>query len=452
MAKRERNIFNIVYPFEQIRSKLGESNQGKYIHGYLSEINAKTVVVEEKYIDKDYLIDYAKFYARSFNIDEKSTIRLHFFSEVFSNYDFQKILIEGEIEKFETLNKSYLGFVVMKPINDEDGNFLVGRTILKTYPSEVDPGQEYRVYNTDTYQASLFGIPLKIESLPFQTQDKAVGACATTACWIALHPLNVLFGTQKESPFEVTEKSVSFASLEERNFPNSTGLSLLQMKSYFNLMGLETEFINIEKIQKKFIELISEKDDIVADAVRAYTKMKLPVIAALKLEVEKDIYDKHAVIISGYRHNNGILKELYIHDDTIGPYSRAKPKKNFTSLNNEWLNRGYKKVLVEKLMIPVYPKIRLSFDSIYYLFLKSKRKLEIRHEKITPELFLIELNQYKEFLSKQMFKDKMKILCKPFPRYLWIIRGYINGKLLTDVVFDATSVFPQKPMKIFFKI
>jgi len=451
MAKNETDIFNIVHPFEQIKDKLGGSFQGNYIYDYLSEINAKTVVIEEKYIDKDYLIDYAKFYARSFNIDTKFTHRLHFFSEVFSNYDFQKILVGGEKEGFEKLNNSYLGFVVMKPIKDEDGYFLVGRTLLKTYLKEVIPGHEYRVYNTDTYQASLFGIPLKINSLPFQTQDKAVGACATTACWIALYPLSALFGTQRESPFEVTEKSVLFASLEERNFPNTTGLSLLQMKSYFNSIGLETEFINIEKIQKKFERLIPDDYDIVADAVRGYSEMKLPIIAALKMEEEneedgeedEDNHDKHAVIISGYRHNNGILTELYIHDDTIGPYSRARPNNNFSSLKNEWTeNRGYKSVLVEKLMIPVYPKIRLSFDSIYYIFLLAKRTK--RTKKARYELFLIELNKYKKFLSKQKIKDKMEKLYKPFPRYLWIIRIYIEDKLLIDQVFDATSVYPKE--------
>ncbi len=230
MAKKDTDIFNIVYPFNQIKDKLGGSFQANYIYDYLSEINAKTVVIEENYIDKDYLIDYAKFYARSFNTDEKFTRRLHFFSEDFSNYDFQKILTNGKNEGFEKLNNCYLGFVVMKPINDEFGFPLIGRTILKTYDTEVNPGHEYRVYNTDIHKASLFGIPLKIDSLPFQTQDKAVGACATTACWIALHPLSALFGTQRESPFEVTEKSVSFTSLEERNFPNTPGLSLLQMK------------------------------------------------------------------------------------------------------------------------------------------------------------------------------------------------------------------------------
>lgn len=93
-------------------------------------------------------------------------------------------------------------------------------------------------------------------------------------------------------------------------------------------------------------------------------------------------------------------------------------------------------------MIPVYPKIRLSFDSIYYIFLKHKRLK--RHKKARYELFLIKINQYKDFLAKQKIKDKMKKLYEPFPRFLWVSRTYIDDKPLIDQVFDATSVYPQE--------
>ena len=74
-----------------------------------------------------------------------------------------------------------------------------------------------------------------------------MGACATIACWISLFPLVSLFGVQTQSPIEVTEKSVSFPA-DCRNFP-SEGLSLYQMKNYFNSIGLETEFIKPEEFR-----------------------------------------------------------------------------------------------------------------------------------------------------------------------------------------------------------
>ena len=123
--------------------------------------------------------------------------------------------------------------------------------------------------------SEIFGFPLSVHSLPYQTQDSIVAACATTAIWVSLYALNALYGTQKSSPFEITKTSVSFPGLE-RNFP-STGLNIYQIKNYFNSIGMETEFINVE-MAPTFV-----RKDIVSDAVKAYLSIGLPVIACIKL-------------------------------------------------------------------------------------------------------------------------------------------------------------------------
>ena len=522
----------IVKPFSQIRNELENSRQSNYLCKYLSSLDVITYVIEDDYIDKDYLIDYSKFYARSFQNINKFTKRLHFFSESFTNEDFSALLLNGNKTIFEKLANSYLGFAVVKPIRNIRGEALIGRTILKTYPSEVNDGDK-RYYLNETHQVYLFGIPLEVKSLPFQTQDTVVGACATTACWTTLQPLKSLFGIQKDSPFEITEKSVSIPSLEDRNFPNN-GLTILQMKSYFNSINLETEFIDINNIEK--LKNYTNDDDVVADAVKAYTKMNLPIIATLKLfkdeylfrwddipgndneklieflkqnfgidwvktakiekidegktikvsnqknhlliklndeqtEVnlviddlrtnkyvvkienrklniytEKKVTDLHAAVISGFRHKNGILNELYVHDDQIGPYCKTLPNENFSRWINEWVNvNGYTDVLVHKLMIPIYPKIRLSFNSIYQFYLDYKRELEIRSEGLIPDLYLIEAKKYKNHLCKSCdFENKEKILRKPFPRFLWIIRLHFHGMPIIDYIYDATSVYPKE--------
>jgi len=107
--------------------------------------------------------------------------------------------------------------------------------------------------------------------------------------------------------------------------------------------------------------------------------------------------------------------------------------------------------LVEKLIIPIYPKIRLSFYIIYKLFLDCKRDSEKHNEPKSPDLFLTELNPYKEFLWKQSFKDKMDIICKPFPHFLWVIRTYRDMNMDIDFIFDGTSVNSPPFCKIIFK-
>lgn len=76
-----------VLTFSRGKNKLGSSPQGEYLRSYLTEIGAKTVVVEDQYIDKDYLIDYCNFYARSFEPSDKYTTRLHFFKKYLIKYN-----------------------------------------------------------------------------------------------------------------------------------------------------------------------------------------------------------------------------------------------------------------------------------------------------------------------------------------------------------------------------
>jgi len=172
--KNKKPSFPEARLFNQAMNELGHSNIAVYLFKYLSDLKAKTYIIENEYVDKDYLIDYSNFYARSFNVKEKFTTRLHFFSAFLSKEDIKQVLIECDENILKKLNDNYLGFIVIKPISDSNGNPIIGRTILKTYP--LNDNNESRFFVTGSHQVSFFGIPLKIDSLPFQTQDEAVGA------------------------------------------------------------------------------------------------------------------------------------------------------------------------------------------------------------------------------------------------------------------------------------
>lgn len=437
---------SLVFSFDPAVNVLGNSKVSEYLLEYLTAIKAKTCIFEDNYVDKDFLIDYSKFYARSFDNIGKLTERYHFFAFSFTEAEFKDALKNKKTAFLEKLDNKYLGFVVVKPIEDKTGHSLIGRTLLATYPHK-NRG-ELREYLTETYHVSLFGIPLTINSLPFQVQDIAVGACATIACWISLFPLVSLFGVQMQSPIEVTEKSVSFPA-DCRNFP-SEGLSLYQMKNYFNSIGLETEFIKPEEFKDS--DDYNDNDDIISDVVKAYQKLGLPIIAGLELRDHEANPDYHAVVISGYRHKNGDVKELYVHDDNIGPYSVVAPKENkkFYTWENTWLQLGYSDVVVTRLLIPIYPKVRLSFGRIYEVYLKHyKRPLEIQIQSrnMNPnskaELFLTDIRDYKQFLLDQNFDKKMELLCKPMPRFLWVVRIQCEDTPHYDFVYDGTAVYPK---------
>ncbi len=214
---------------------------------------------------------------------------------------------------------------------------------------------------------------------------------------------------------------------------------------------METESINV---------LIEPK--IIPDVLKAYFNLRLPIVACLnlqkKIESESEIEepgtedDFHAVVISGYRYDSdGNVIELYSHDDRIGPYSKIYPVTcddegyfDFSHWKNEWINDfGYDDLIVQTLLIPVYPKIRVGFKRIYDAYLNNMQSLKGEYK---STLFLEELNNYKNYLLKSSIENKSKILIDNFPKYLWIVRIEKNGLIKFDYVFDATSPLTDKPL------
>ena len=82
------------------------------------------------------------------------------------------------------------------------------------------------------------------------------------------------------------------------------------------------------------------------------------------------------------------------------------------------------------------PSIRKSVDfgRIYEVYLKHyKRPLEIQiqsrnmNENSRADLFLTDVKDYKKFLISQGFDKKMELLCKPMPRFLWVVKNTMRG-------------------------
>ena len=296
------------------------------------------------------------------------------------------------------------------------------------------------------------GYTLKIDTLPFQAKDLAVGGCATIACWISLYPLYTLYGSQHFSPAEITERSITFPTLE-RNYP-STGLNLHQIKTYFNSLGLETEIITLKNVS---IDNPALKDEFISTFIKVFIDYGLPVLAGLDLKKEgSENKWKHAVVISGYKHHNQKITGLFVHDDEIGPFSKVGfIDDNIKSWTNEWItdpDRNYQSIELSTLIVPIYEKMRLSYTKVFRTFastrLKYFKKAKERDsgESLDHQLKLYNLNQYKEYLLKSNIKDKIKILSKHLPKYLWVHRIFINDIIHTDIVYDATGIF-AKPIE-----
>ena len=468
-------------PKELIVSK----NHFHYFREYFNYLITKTIVVENNYVDRDYLEDYSAYYVRCFTPYEKTCTRLHFFTKPFSRTVFQNILRNNISKtKIKEITESYLGFVVIKPLPMT----IIGRTCLKTYPNEKK--RNYPIIRD--YKTNLFGIKLTVDSLAFQEQDSVVAACATSALWSTFHGTGILFHHSIPSPVIITEKaSKKFPSLT-RTLP-SNGLLIEQMVQAIRNVGLEP----YSKSAADYFLLKS--------TIYAYIKAKIPIVllinlankvsSSYKLNKDTPLYidmGKHAVAVTGYsikrstkinfeqygfRCVTSNIDKIYVHDDHVGPFSRmifddikisvySKEKdknEEFMSLGTSWRDKNEKygniRAIPDIMLIPLYHKIRIPFSIIQDATINFNAILNSFilegfmpfKEYLIWDMYLITVSDLKnEILRSVEIKSetKLKLLTFPMPKYIWRSTG-LNGKnKIIDLLFDATDI-EQGPLFIF---
>lgn len=111
-----------------------------YLSGYLGDIGAKTAVIENEYIDRDFLEDHVLYYSRCFHDYDRKCHRVHFFSKVYSEEDIDEIIVGGNADGFHDFTASYLGFVVVRPLPET----IVGRTCLVPYVENGATDRHYK--------------------------------------------------------------------------------------------------------------------------------------------------------------------------------------------------------------------------------------------------------------------------------------------------------------------
>lgn len=434
---------------------INAKTQISYLINYLSELDAKTVVCETEYLDKDYLEDYSNYYVKCFSNYPSRCARLHFFSHQFTHEEFKEAISSQTTHLEDVFKNSYLGFVVIKPLPMT----FMGRTCLKAYK----PKGESQKYLNRVYQANLFGINLEVESAAFQEQDKVVSACATTALWSLLHASEYGHFRQIPSPSEITLQALSDLPLSINGFPNK-GLT-------------QGEVIRaLDKCKMKHHELTinannGDSSDLL-DTIQAYIDSNVPIFMGVSVYREKDsgIYEykgEHAVTVLGYRYEE--LSSIYLHDDRIGPFVKADFLDSITikdRTTQDYFGYGFSIRLKDDsehdifiprtLIAATYHKVRISHSYIRYTCIEvqeqSKRiYLDAAKEKgldqsefdIKFKIKLIESSKLKaNYRALPDTPDKHKLLTLKMPKFIWISEFYINEEKAFDLLFDATDI-PQ---------
>lgn len=425
-----------------------------YFEKYFQTLAAKTVVVEDAYVDHDYLDDFAAFYVRCFSKYERFTRRLHFFTVEFGQDAFDNCLKGTNADLEQLLANNYLGFVVVKPLP----RTIIGRTCLATYPSD-DGRRNYPI--TQRYTSNLCGIELSVQTLAFQEQDSVVSACATSALWSAFQGTGKLFHHRIPSPAEITKCASDHISdsNELRRMPNG-GLTAAQMAHSVRAVGLEPYL------------LAAENQAVIKNTVYAYLSAGIPLILLFELHNDvpgapcsNTILGMHAVAITGFSLGGALqphlsspvqykasrIDKFYAHDDQVGPFTRMELRAD-GYIDSPWGGAANKVIAKQRLLlIPLNEKIRLSHLSVFSAVQEIGSALDRIMRSISsasPTVFsglewdvrLVTANSYKKEIFSSSHEDRDQILRKHFPRYLWCARVLGNDRALLDIIFDATDI------------
>lgn len=406
-----------------------------YFPEYFNHVKPQTIVVENNYIDRDFLEDYAGFYVRCFKPPPRECTRLHFFSEKFDKDDFESLLsgANDTLRNKLTGPDAYLGFIVLKHLPET----IIGRTCLRTYP----PSQRRLFPATRDYDANLFGLQLKVQTLAFQEQDRVASACATSALWTVFNGTGMLFQHQLPSPFEITRTATEGMPIVERMVPNE-GLNMIHIASAIRHVGLEPLLFSLTS------------NEFLKRTVRAYVDFGIPVMLLLVIGDEL-----HVVAITGYSIPEvdvddfiaDRIDKLYVHDDQIGPFARMTfgnietveidgNKIKGPSFTSSW----DEKVVATNIIVPIYHKVRITHEHILWLISKFNAAIQAYQTGLIWDVRLTSVNKMKIEISqcKNISSEyRREILLEKMPRFLWRVTACSkNSRTLFDLLFDATDI------------
>lgn len=355
------------------------SKQVIYLSKYLDSIGTKTIVIEHHYIDRHFMDEHQRYYSSCFSNFGNSSIRLHFFKKSFEVGKFNLVLrsLRTKSEKFFTKPDNYLGCVAFRPIPQA----LIGRSLLPPMnaPHIESPAAARNITTTIKQKIHLSGMELCVDGLPFQQQDRRVGACASTAVWSALSRVAKSEGMRAPSPAEVTESAVKSIIPLGRPYPQG-GLTIEQMCESIRSLGFAPDLTS-------YLDTSSENFKI---TFGIYVKSGFPIILCIH-----DGKNGHVVTSCGHLLNSALSddydkyhspcvqwEQIYFHDDRIGPYAKGFLKQGTSGIQLDipwhFLRPGsLEHWSVKYMIVPLYAKLRASarelitFGSIWIDLLKD---------------------------------------------------------------------------------
>lgn len=454
----------------------------------LQGAGARSALVENDYLDRDYSTEYSKFYSRLFQRYRRHTRRLHFF-----RVDLAQILADrsfmGVLEAIEAAQRegTYLGFIVFRPVVDAP----VGRAVLNIIGATdgLTPCIQVRA----DYETHPLGLTLTASGMPFTQQDQRVSACAQASIWMSGRHFHAKHGGPWFSTADITEaasKPTDF--IISSSLPaGSTGLGINNMLRALRAMDRFPYAFASDLTNEGLIFWSGGLSP--HEIIARYVGSGIPVIAGLSPWRENQ-KDGHAVVIVGDVFAESVAPEIHtsrptlaeltpyflVHDDQRGPYLRMPVKPGLPDAETDYNVQEHLRFLIVPLPDKVYVSAeaaeitawdRLGFYQREWPGLKAKHataigsvSLELAENvlhalgqnRVIARTYLTRGWKYKSRILKSVASATLRsrISSHELPRMVWVTEFGTLDQLNTadgtkrrifgHCVTDATSTGPSR--------
>lgn len=438
--------------------------QLRYIERYAADLGCGCFAIESHYIDRDYIEDHSAFYSKNLYPYRNSCQRVHFFKGTSEEVKecFKHAVDAGRDSGIESYRQEcknisdsqYLGFSVIKHLKGTP----VGRTVMKCF--DANPaGKDYkRQFScTKNYVVHFCGCELNVNGLAFQQQDIGVSACATTALWSALQKTADVDPIAAMTPVQITRLATQYSLPSGRPLP-SEGLDIAQMCSAVQAAGASPNLfrVNENHIQARYVLRSAILSGFAPVLAMKHTSLGGHAVVAVGLK-EKPLGSP--LDVHFHQHT---VTGLYIHDDRLGPNLRCNYRLPLTpneplGLDIELRDSGdVEKWELLYVLVPMHPKIRLSFANVEQLAADLVPELLALHKQYIdgkfsvenhPMGFDVQILRCFKYIEKLIVESNgidtthIERICNNISpaRYLAVIR--VSGPFFSqfDLVIDSTG-------------
>ncbi|MCX5675021.1 MAG: hypothetical protein NTX87_08430 [Planctomycetota bacterium] len=269
---------------------------------------ARCVLVEPRYVCKDYRNLYGRFYAKKFLERSGYCSRLHFFSS-------PALTVEEAVFEPERFREAYLGYSVIQPIRLG----CLGRTVVDPFKTIKPPGELWCL--STAFKSHINGAEYEVKGYPYFSQSAEAMVCAHAALWGVCRYLSERYSAYGEIlPYDLIELTNSSLG---RRVPYR-GMMFSDYSEILSAFGCHPELI----MPKDTGQADWAKDRAAFHDIYSYVESGFPVLASFNGHVatlightlRQDVGSHQPDEGTSFYNSFALVKQFVVVDDNYFPY------------------------------------------------------------------------------------------------------------------------------------